>query len=126
MDLSHASDMLTLQTKAVYGCQPQQKHNRFLLRAEFDMKQTQNHAALRSTLALLSLDGTMMREELNNSSNQNDMRLAVMTDGSVDPNIAPVSPLCVSTHHSSSYPSFYFHIHRQFLNGVKPNESVVK
>jgi len=47
MNLSHASDMLTWQTKAVYGCQPQQKHNRFLLQCRIQYK---NHAALPPTL----------------------------------------------------------------------------
>jgi hypothetical protein len=55
-----------------------------------------------------------------------DMRLVVITDDSVDPVNFLVSPLGVSTHLSTSYSSFYFHIHRQFLNGVKPNERVVK
>jgi hypothetical protein len=63
MDLSHMSDMLTLQTKLVYGCQPQHKHNTILLRAEFNIKQTQNQTALPSALALLSsFDAAMMRE----------------------------------------------------------------
>jgi hypothetical protein len=40
-----------------------------------------------------------------------DMKLVVMTDDSVDPVNLAVSPLCVSAHLSTSYSSFYFHIH---------------
>jgi hypothetical protein len=81
------SDMLTLQTEPVCGCQPQQKHNTILLRAEFNIKQTQNQRTLPSVLTLLSLDAAMMSKYLNKSQYQKDVTFVVMTYGNVDPNV---------------------------------------